>query len=129
MLSVVFLLIDPLALAILLAVDLASLLRSQGSAVCLALRLDLMMNRALLLLQARCLAAVSEPFSTPSPIRFCWFRCRSLISFCASATPAVPNSIVPIIKLITMRFMSSFSFLLRHPVVSAHSNETSGPRV
>ena len=52
-LRVVLLAVDPLALAILLAIHLAPLLRGERSAVGFALGLDFMMNRGLLLLQAR----------------------------------------------------------------------------
>ena len=53
---VVFGFVNPGALAILLAVDLAAFLRRERSAVGLALGLDLMMNRALPFLQMRGLA-------------------------------------------------------------------------
>jgi hypothetical protein len=51
MLRVVFLFVDPAALAILLAIHLAPLLRRERSAVRLTLSLDFVMNRSLLLLQ------------------------------------------------------------------------------
>jgi hypothetical protein len=50
MLRVVLLLVDPLALAILLTIDLAPFLRRERSTVSLALGLDFVMNRGFLLL-------------------------------------------------------------------------------
>jgi hypothetical protein len=55
-LPVVFVFIDPLALAILLVIDLAPFLSRECSAVGFAFRLDFVMNRSLLLLQMRCFA-------------------------------------------------------------------------
>ena len=121
-LRVVLLAVDPLALAILLAVDLAALLWRELSAVGFALGLDFVMNRSLLLLQARRLSRCEGTILHAFSDRFGWewsSRPGNLRQHVAHTTQqqsthhhAHPNA-----------FHVQFPFLLRLSVASGLLNE------